>query len=166
MAVNLAQHHIAEAVDARDAAARAQGDRFGALVHAAAGNVGVLRLQRSGDVVDRQPLRAQQRRIEPEVELSAAPADHHDLADAVGTLETAAQHLVGKLGDVAHRLVGRDRDGDDRRGREVELLHRRLQHRARQQRQHAVDAIAHLLGGDVGVLFEREGDDHLRDALG
>ena len=48
----------------------------------------------------------------------------------------------------------------------IELLHRRLQHRARQQRNDAVDAIAHFLRRDVGVLLELERDDDLRDALG
>ena len=49
---------------------------------------------------------------------------------------------------------------------EVELLHRRLQDRSRQLRQHAIDAIAHFLRGDVRVLFELERDDDLRDAFG
>jgi hypothetical protein len=89
--------------------------------------------ERAGDVVDRQPLRAQQRGVEPQVDLAVAAADHEHLADPVGALEPAAQHLVGELGDVAHRFVGGDRHGDDRRGGGVELLDRRLGDRARQQ---------------------------------
>ena len=46
------------------------------------------------------------------------------------------------------------------------LLDRRLRDRPRQQRQDAVDAVAHFLRGDVGVLLEAEGDDDLRDAFG
>ena len=104
VAAGLAQHHVAEAVDRRDPAAGAQGDRLRALVEAAAGDVGVLRLQGPGDVVDRQRLGAQRRRVEPDVDLALAAADHHHLADAVGALEPPAQHLVGELGDVADRL--------------------------------------------------------------
>ena len=166
VAVHLAQHHVAEGINRRDASARAQRHRLGALIHAAAGNVGVLRLQRAGHVVDRQFLGAQQRGVEPQVDLAAAAADHHDLPDAVGAFEPPSQDLVGELGDVADRLVGGHRDGDHRRRLEVELLHRRLQHGSRQQRQHAIDAIANFLRGGVGVLLELERDDHLRDAFG
>ena len=49
---------------------------------------------------------------------------------------------------------------------EVELLDRRLQHRPRQLRHDAVDAVAHFLRGDVGVLLELERHHDLRDALG
>ena len=35
----------------------------------------------------------------------------------------------------------------------------------RQQRQHAVDLVAHFLRGDVGVLVEQEADHDLRDAF-
>ena len=39
-----------------------------------------------------------------------AAADDDDLADAADALELAAQRLVGVLGDVANRLVGRHRE--------------------------------------------------------
>ena len=114
VARHFAQHHVAEGVDRLEAAARAQRDRLRALIHAAAGNIGVLRLQRAGHVVDRQFLRAQQRGVEPHVHLTAATANHHDLADAVGAFEPAPQDLVRKLGDVADRFVGGHGDGDHR----------------------------------------------------
>ncbi len=62
VAVDFAQHDVAETVDGLDAPARAQRHRLPALIHAAAGHVGVLRLQRARHVVDRQALRPQQRR--------------------------------------------------------------------------------------------------------
>ena len=108
---------------------------------------------------------AQRRRVEPHVDLALAAADHHHLADAVGALEPPAQHLVGELGDVAHRLGGGHRHGDHRRGGRVELLDRRLEGGARQLRQDAVDAITHFLGRGVAVLVEDERHHHLRDPL-
>jgi hypothetical protein len=49
--------------------------------------------------------------------------------------------------------------------RRVLLLDRRLRNRPRKQRQDPVDAIADFLRGDIGVLFEPERDDDLRDAF-
>ena len=46
------------------------------------------------------------------------------------------------------------------------LIDARLLDRPRQQRQHAVDLVAHFLRGDVDVLVEQEPDHDLRDALG
>ena len=136
-----------------------------ALLDAAAGNLGVLRLQRARHVGDRQVVGAQPGGIERDVDLARPAADDDDLADAADALELAAQRLVGVLGDVADRLVGRDRERQHRRGVGIELLDRRLLDGLRQQRQHAVDAVAHFLRGDVGVLLEQERDDHLRDAF-
>ena len=97
--------------------------------------------------------------IQRDVDLALPAADDHDLADAADALELAAQRLVGVFGDVANRLVGRDRERHDRRGVGIELLDRRLLDRARQRRQDAVDAVAHFLRRDVAVLLEQERDD-------
>ena len=59
VAADLAQHDVAELVGRFDAAARAQRHRLRALIDAAAGHVGVLRLQRARHVVDGQVLGAQ-----------------------------------------------------------------------------------------------------------
>ena len=104
--------------------------------------------------------------FEPEIDLALAAADDQHLADAVRALELPAQHLVGVLGDLAQRLLRGDRDGQHRRGRRIELLDGRLDHGARQQRDDAVDLVAHLLRRDVRVLLEHERDDDLRDAFG
>ena len=135
-------------------------------VDAAAGDVGVLRLQRARDVVDGQVVGAQPIGIDPDVDLPLASAEHEHLADAVGALEPAAQDLVGVFGDVADRLLRRHRDRENRRRIGILLLDRRLRDRARQQRQDAIDAVAHFLRRDVGVLLEPERDDDLRDAFG
>ena len=100
-----AQHEIAELLGRLDAAARAHRDRLRALIDAAAGDVGVLRLQRPRHVVDGQVVGAQPIGVDPDVDLPLAAAEHEHLADAVGALETAPQHLVGVLGDVADRLL-------------------------------------------------------------
>ena len=139
-----------------DAPSRAHRDRLRALLDAAAGHVAVLRLQGARDVGDGQALRAQPLGVEPDVDLPLASAEHQHLADAVGALELPSQHLVGVLGDVAQRLVGGQRDGEHRRGVGIALLDRRLRDRPRQQRQDAVDLVAHFLGGDVGVLLQLE----------
>ena len=97
-----------------------------ALLDAAAGDLGVLRLQRARDVGDREVVGAQPIGVEPDVDLARAAADDDDLADAADALELAAQRLVGVLGDVADRLVGRHRERQDRRGVRIELLDRRL----------------------------------------
>ena len=112
--------------DRLHAAARAQRDRLRALLDAAAGNLGVLRLQRARDVGDGQVVRAQPVGIERDVDLALPAADHHHLADAADAFELPAQRLVGVLGDVADRLVGRDRERQDRRRVGIELLDRRL----------------------------------------
>ena len=64
----------------------------------------------------------------------------------VTLFDLAAQHLVGVLGDVA-RPARRAVSGDaqDRRRVGVELLDARLLDGLRQQRQHAVDLVAHFL---------------------
>ena len=151
--------------DRADAAARAQRHRRRALLDASAGNLGVLRLQRARDVGDREVVGAQPIGVEHDVDLAGAAADHHDLADAADALELAPQLLVGVFGDVADRLLGRQRQRQHRRRIRIELLDRRLIDGARQQRQHAVDPIADFLRGDVGVLLEQERDDHHRDAF-
>ena len=97
-----------------------------ALLDAAAGNLGVLRLERARDVGDGEVVGAQPVGIEQDVDLPGAAADDDDLADAADAFELPAEHLVGVLGDVADRLVGRDRERQDRRRIGIELLDRRL----------------------------------------
>ena len=117
VAVHLAQHQVAELLGRLDAAAGAHRDRLRALVDAAAGDVGVLRLQRPRHVVDGQVVGAQPIAVHPDVDLPLAAAEHQHLADAVGALETPAQDLVGVFGDFADRLLRRHRDGENRRTR-------------------------------------------------
>ena len=166
VAVLLADDDVVELGDGLDAAARAQRDRLRPLIDAAAGDLDVLRLQRARDVGDRQVVGAQAVGVEPDVDLPLAAAEDEHLADAVDAFELPAQHLVGVLGDVADRLVGAEREAQDRRRVGIELVDARLLNRLRQQRQDAVDLVAHFLRGDVGVLVEQEADDDLRDAFG
>ena len=136
------------------------------LIDAAARDVGVLRLERPRDVVDREVVGVQAIGIDPDVDLSLASAEDEHLADAVSALEPPPEHLVRVLGDVADRLPRGDGDRQDRRGVGILLLDRRLRDRPRQERQDPVDAIADFLRGHVGVLLQKERDDDLRDAFG
>ena len=91
---------------------------------------------------------------------------HDDLTDAVELSSRRRRTLSANSVMSRSGLFGRHRDGDHRRRGGVELLHGRLQHRARQLRNDAVDAVAHFLRRDVRILLELERDDDLRDALG
>jgi hypothetical protein len=165
MPVFLPDHDVVEAGDAEHAAARSQRQRLRALIDAPAGHLDVLALQRARDVGDRQVVRAQPIRIEPDVDLPLAAAEDEHLADAVHAFELAAQRLVGVFGDVAHRLVRAQRQAEHRRRVRIHLVDARLLDGPRQPRQNAVHLVAHFLRGDVGVLLEHERDDHLRDAF-
>ena len=166
MAVALADDDVAESLDRLHAPARPQGHRRGALFDAPAGNLGVLGLNRARDVGDRQVLRPQPVGVDEDVDLAGPAAHDDDLADAADAFELTAERLVRVLGDVADRRVGRDRERHHRRRVGIELLDHRLFDRAWQEREHAVDAVAHLLRRHVAVLLEQERDDDLRDALG
>ena len=150
-----------------DAAARAQRDRLRRPDRRGRPGISTFcACSARDDVVDRQVVGAQPIGVEPDVDLALAAAEDQHLADAVDALELPPQHLVGVLGDVADRLVRGERERQDRRGVRIELLDRRLLDRLGQQRQHAVDLVAHFLRRDVGVLLEQERDDDLRDAFG
>ena len=166
MAVLLADDDVVELGDGLDAAASPQRDRLRALIDAAAGDFDVLCLQRARDVGHRQVVAAQAVGVEPHVDLPLAAAEDQHLADAVDAFDLPAQHLVGVLGDVLHRLALRaQREAEHRRGVGVHLLDARLLDGLGQQRQHAVHLVAHFLRRGVGVLVEQEGDDDLRDAF-
>ncbi len=103
MAVALADDDVAEGVDRLDPPARPQRHRGGALLHAAAGNLGVLRLNGARHVGDGEVLRAQPVGVEEDVDLTGPAAHDDDLADAADAFELTAERLVGVLGDVADR---------------------------------------------------------------
>jgi hypothetical protein len=110
--------------------------------------------------------RAHEDRIEEHVDLPLAPADELHLPDAVDRLEGAPQALVGELRRLADRVALRlQREVENRRRVGVELLDARLIDVLRQVGQDRVDLVAHVLRGDVDVLFEHERDDDLRDAF-
>ena len=71
-----------------------------ALIDPATGNLDVLRLQRAGDVGDREVVRAQPIGVQPDVDLALASAEHQHLADAAHAFELTAKHLVRVFGDV------------------------------------------------------------------
>ncbi len=162
MTGDLANHDVAEFIDGGNAPAGAQRDRLRALIDAAARDLHVLRLQRASDVVHREVLGAEQLGVQPEIDLPVPPTDDQYLADTVGALELAAQHLVGVLGDLAQRLLRRDRDGEHRRRGRVQFFDSRLDDGSRQQGNDAIDLVADFLCRHVRVLLEDERDQHLR----
>ena len=157
---------LAELLDRLHPSPGADRQVLRSLLEPASRNLDVLRLQRPGDLRHGEVVGAQTVGIEPQVDLPAAAANHQHLADAGHGLEAAAQHLVRVLRDLLDRPRGGHREPEHRRRVHVHLLDDRLQDRARQQRQDAVDLVAHLLGGHVDVLLEQERCRHERYAFG
>src|SRR5262249_38073527 len=100
VAGHFTDHDVGELASGLHTAAGAEGHRLRPLIHAAAGNLDVLRLQRAGDLGDRQVVGAQPIAVQPDVDLPRPAAEHQHLADAADALELPAQHLVGVLGDL------------------------------------------------------------------
>ena len=165
MSVLLADHHVGELRHGLYAAARAQGHRLRALIHAPAGDFDVLLLQRSRDVGHRQVVGAQAIGVEPDVDLPRPSTNDEHLPDARHAFELAAQHLVGILGDVAQRLVRAERETEHWRRIGIEAVDTRLLHGLGQERQDAVDLVAYLLRGHIRVFLQQEADHDLRDPL-
>ena len=166
MAFLLSNDDVGEFGDGLHATARAQRDRLRSLIDAAPGDLDVLRLQCAGDVGDRQVVRAEPIAVEPDVDLPLPSAEHDHLADAVDAFQLAAQHFVRVLRDVSNRLLRAQREAEHGRGVGIHLVDARLLNGFRQPRQHAVQLVAHFLRGDVGLLLEDEGNDHLGDPFG
>ena len=165
MSFLLLDDDLAERGDRLDPAARPQGDRCRALLHASAGNLGVLVLKRLRHVGDGEVVGAQAVGVHQHVDLTRTSADDHDLPDAADALELPAERLVRVFRDVAKRLVGGNRQCEDRRAVRIEFLDRRLVDRPREEWKHAIHAVAHFLSRDVGILLQQERDDDLRDAF-
>ena len=126
---------------------------------------GVLRLQRARDVGRREVAGLQARGSSQTLICRSRPPITTTWPTPLDAFELAAQHLVRVLGDLADRLLRRERDRQHRRASGSNFSTVGWSIVLRQQRQDAVDAVAHFLRGDVGVLLEQERDDDLRDAL-
>ena len=123
---------VAERLHRLHAAAGAQRHAGGALLDAAAGDLDVLRLQRTLHVGDGEVVGAQPVGVELDVDLARAAADDHDLADAADALELPAQRSCRRTRVMSRTgLSGRDRQRQDR-----------APHRDRTSRPSAVDAAA------------------------
>ena len=81
----------------------------------AAGQVGVLLLQRVADLGDRQLVGGEAIGLDPDVHRALEAADDLHFADARRALERHLDDLVGDLGQLADRQVARQRDRQDRR---------------------------------------------------
>jgi len=115
MAVFLANDDVGEFRDGLDATAGAQRHRLPSLIHASAGDLDVLLLERVRHVGDRQVVRTKAIGIEPDVDLARPAAEDDHLAHARYTFELTPQHFVGVFGDVADRFVRGQREAEDGR---------------------------------------------------
>jgi hypothetical protein len=73
--------------------------------------------------------------------------------------------LLGDFGDLAQGQSAADGDRHHGRGAGVEFLDHRGIGALREIGQHPSDRVADLLGADVRVLLQHEGDDHLAQAF-
>ena len=167
MAADFADDDVAELRGRLDAAAGAQRDRLCALIDAAARHVGVLRLQRARHVVDGQVLRRAVGSASSQTLICRWRPPSTSTWPTPSALSSwrrstlSAYSVMSRSGLLAVSAMVSTGGGV-----RIALLDGRLRDRSRQQRQDAVDAVAHLLRGDVGVLLEREADDDLRHAFG
>ena len=129
-----------------------------ALIDPAAGDLDVLRLQRARDVGHGEVVGAQPIGVEPDVDLALPAAEDEHLADAADAFELAAQHLVGVFGDFADRLVGGQRDTEDRRGIGIEFVDARRLEWSAAAAATPIHFVPNFLGRDIGVLVEEETD--------
>ena len=150
-----------------DAAVGAQRQVAQALLDAAARELHVLRGEGPRHLGRGQAQAGELRGVGDHVDLAEAAADElapgrRRSTDSIWRRSTLSQNSVtSRIG-----AGGRDRHREDGRGVGVDLLDHRRVGVAGQVAQHAVDAVAHLLGGHVGVLLQVEVDDDLGDALG
>ena len=114
-AVARGDDQVVEGARIDDAAHRAQRLLARRAGDVAAGQVGVLPRQRVAHGGDRQLIGGQPVGVDPDVDGALEAADDLDLADAGRALEKRLDDLVGDLGQLAQRPVGRERDGHDRR---------------------------------------------------
>ena len=141
---------------------RAHGEFLGALIHPAARQFQVLLTQRGGHVGHGHAVGQHLVGIETNLNLAGGAADDLDLADAADAFERLLDQLVRQPGELLERAWTRDDQLQDRRRVRIELLNHRRERGFGQRRDHEVDLVAHLLGGDVAVLLEQERHRHLR----
>ena len=144
-AVRLAQDEHADLLHAPCLAQHAEARLAGRILHRAGRDLHVLCAEaalhvRSGQIVGAQP-----HRIEPHIDLPQSSAQQRDLPHTTHAFKLPPQHLVGKLGDLAHRLVGHEGDVQNRRGIGIELLDDRRVHLLRQIGDDTGDAVPHFL---------------------
>ena len=155
-AVHGADDEIVEVLRIGDAAGGAQHllARTGGDV--AARRVLILALERMLDFADRQLVRGEPVRIDPDVDGPLETAGDRDLAHAGGAFDPRLDDLVRDLGQLPHREVSGQRDGH-RRGRVgVGLGDVRIERLVGELAHDRSDPIAHVLRGDVDVAIEAE----------
>ena len=146
-------------------AERAHDEFAGALVHPAARNLHVLRLQRRAHLLNRQATRAQLVDVHRHLHRAGAVAGHVDRADVEHGFEALLDDLVREVGHLA-QIAGRaDAHGDHRRGVHVELVDDGGLGAGGQAREDGVHFVAHVLRCHVAVALKEELDGDAGDPL-
>ena len=109
------------------------------------------------DVGGRQAVGGEPRAVEPDAHRVAALAEDPHVGDAREVLQPVLDEAVGEVGDVHRRVaVGREGEVEDRLGVGLDLGDDRLLDLVGQPAAHPGDAVAHVVGGGVGVAVEPE----------
>src|SRR5262249_14299760 len=120
-AVRAGYDHVAKLAHHVEAAHRAYGQLFRALIESAAGGFDVFVLQSAGDLIDGDAVAVEHFVVGQALILPIVPADDVNGRDAVHGLQRAFDLLVGDLGDLAQASRPADDQRKDRVGFRIGL---------------------------------------------
>ena len=157
--------HLQKIARFAEAAQRPQAEFAGAGVDAAAGDIGILANQGVADLEDRQLVRRQPLGLDVDLHRPVlGPVDGH-LADPGRRLDQVLDVTVRQHEQFARLPVAGQGQRQDRRRFQVLLADDGRIDVLRQAIQHAVDGVAHILGGGVDVAIDLKGDQQQRHAF-
>ena len=159
-------YEVVELVRVRKAAQRAQHQFPIPLIHAAAGNIGVLPRQCIADLQDGNLVGGEAIGIHPDVDGALLPAINDHLPHAAHRLDGILHAAVGNFIQFARGLVAGEDQGQNRRSIGVQFLDQRRLRITRQKADDACNGIAHILRGDVDIPVQVEGDGNDGQRLG
>ena len=124
----------------------------------------VFAAERPDHVIHHEPMRGELVAVDPESHHGFAEPGHEHVADALDRLQPRLDHLVGVIRQLAG-VEACQRHPQHGLRVDVEFLHDRRLGIERQLPDRTGDLVADVLGRDVDVALEGEGDGHLRHAL-
>ena len=163
-AVDGRDDHVVEVVDGFEETEIAHRELGHRSLDEPAGQLEVLAAESDDDVGDRQPVGGQLVAVDPDPHHGLAEPGHEDIADPGDRLQPRFDHLVGVVRELAGVETG-ERHPQHGLRVDVELLDDGRFGVQGQLADGAGDLVAHILGGDVDVAFEGEGDRDPRHAL-